>query len=42
MEGDGKVSYKGEVMSASGAALKALQEKGYTFKSVKISAYWTI
>jgi hypothetical protein len=36
----GKVSYKGETMSLSGAALKALQEMGYKSTSVSGSAYW--
>ena len=35
-----KVSYKGEVMSLSAAALKALQEMGYKSTTVSGSGYW--
>lgn len=35
-----KVSYKGEVLSLSAAALKALHEMGYKSTSVSGSAYW--
>lgn len=36
----GKVDYKGEPMSISAAALKALQEMGYKSTSVSGSDYW--
>jgi T5orf172 domain len=36
----GKVSFKGETMSLSGAALKALQDMGYKSTSVSGSDYW--
>lgn len=36
----GKVSYKGETLSLSAAALKALQEMGYKSTSVSGSDYW--
>ncbi|MGO4326306.1 GIY-YIG nuclease family protein [Cupriavidus sp. 2TAF22] len=36
----GKVSFKGETMSLSGAALKALQDMGYKSSSVSGSDYW--
>lgn len=36
----GKVSYAGEAMSLSGAALKALQAMGYKSTSVSGSDYW--
>jgi hypothetical protein len=36
----GKVSYKGEPLSLSGAALKALQSMGYKSTSVSGSDYW--
>jgi T5orf172 domain len=36
----GKVSYKGEVLSLSAAALKALQAMGYKATSVSGSDYW--
>lgn len=36
----GKVSYKGETLSLSGAALKALQSMGYKSTSVSGSDYW--
>lgn len=36
----GKVSLKGETMSLSGAALKALQDMGYKSTSVSGSDYW--
>ncbi|WP_179401207.1 GIY-YIG nuclease family protein [Burkholderia guangdongensis] len=36
----GRVSYKGEVMSLSAAALKALQSKGYTTPAASGPGYW--
>lgn len=36
----GKVSYKGDTLSLSGAALKALQSMGYKSTSVSGSDYW--
>ena len=36
----GKVSYKGEILSLSAAALKALQEMGYKSTAVSGSDYW--
>lgn len=39
LEGN-KVSYQDEIMSLSGAAARALQENGYTSKSVSGSEYW--
>lgn len=35
-----KISYQGEILSLSAAALKALQEMGYRSTSVSGSDYW--
>lgn len=37
---DGKVNFRGEVMSPSAAALKAIRELGYSWSSVSGSDFW--
>ena len=39
--GPGKVSFRGEVMSPSGAALKAIRELGYSWTAISGSDFWT-